>query len=208
MKHSNDSTMYDERSAAESRGTTSGSCNGHAWVDLGLRSGLRWATKNIGAERPEEPGDYFAWGEIRPKRRFCEAIGLTDELCVDDIGGDPSHDAASANWGVPWRMPRESEFQELIDTCEWAWTGSGFEVTGPNGRSLFLPAAGLRHEEKTRGEGSCNCWSATPAAAPYAWFLDVGHLFHDVGQKTVALKSVNKLRRSDGLTVRAVVAPV
>ena len=108
-----------------------GSYNGHEYVDLGLPSGLLWATCNVGAETPEGYGDYFAWGEIQSKSsyalntyrflrygkytRYCHNPsdgynGYTDTLTVL-LSGD---DAATAIWGEGWRMPTKTEWEELL----------------------------------------------------------------------------------------------
>ncbi len=138
-----------------------GEVNGHEYVDLGLPSGLRWATCNVGANKPEEFGDHFAWGETTPKRDYTEDNSLThmiaeDKLyaqCIVDKNGNltPWNDAATANWGGTWRMPTNSELEELKDKCTWTWTTQngveGYKVTGPNGNSIFLPAAGYNGEK-------------------------------------------------------------
>ena len=128
--------------------------NYHAYVDLGLS--VMWATTNIGANLPEEYGDYFAWGETEPKDNFtwenytwCDgtkstitkynaADGLTTLL--------PEDDAAYVNWGRGWRMPTNDELTELRTSCTWeAMTKDGvkgIQVTGPNGNSIFIPLGG------------------------------------------------------------------
>ena len=145
----------------------------HDWVDLGLPSGTLWATCNVGAETPEDYGDYFAWGETSPKavydmstykwyRSDDNGYGLT-KYCTTSVCGyngftdgktelDPSDDAATANWGSGARMPTLEQIQELVNTCTWEWTMrngvKGQLGTGPNGNSIFLPAAGYRSREK------------------------------------------------------------
>ena len=126
--------------------STTGTHKGHEWVDLGLS--VKWATYNVGASTPGDYGNYYAWGETSTKSNYdygnCASIGKS----WGDIGGDSSRDAAKANWGGSWRMPTEAEFQELINNCTWTWTThnghKGYKVTGPNGNSIFLPAAGYR----------------------------------------------------------------
>lgn len=117
------------------------------FVDLGLPSGSKWATCNVGANSPTEYGNYYAWGEIEPKESYTEENCLTLELEMEDISGNPQYDAARANWGGGWRIPTQEELDELIEVCEWEWTNEGgndgYRVTGPNGNSIFLPAAGL-----------------------------------------------------------------
>ena len=105
------------------------------YVDLGLPSGVKWATFNVGATQPEEYGDYFAWGETEPK-----------ELYDESTYSEKEEDAATANWGSEWRMPTQAEQDELRTECSWTWMTendvNGYKVVGPNGNSIFLPAAG------------------------------------------------------------------
>ena len=139
--------------------------SGHTYVDLGLPSGTLWATYNIGAESPEDYGDYFAWGEIQPKAyynwdtyqysngtsntllKYCNKSnygynGFTDGL----ITLQPEDDAATVNWGSNWRMPTKEEWQELYQNTTNIWTTRngvyGRLFTASNGNTLFLPASG------------------------------------------------------------------
>ena len=127
---------------------TAGELNGHEWVDLGLS--VRWATCNVGASIPSEYGDYYAWGEIETKTKYTEENSVTSGVELDDISGNPQYDVATANWGEGWRMPTNDEYRELLYECDWEWTFldgmAGCKVTGPNGNSIFLPAAGRRYE--------------------------------------------------------------
>ena len=127
--------------------------NNHEYVDLGLPSGLKWATCNVGATTPEEYGDYFAWGEVEPKTtynfdtyKYYDGSNFTKYTGSDKTVLDPEDDAATANWGGAWRMPTIEEQDELRNNCTWTWTTQngvdGYKVTGPNGNSIFLPAAG------------------------------------------------------------------
>lgn len=156
--------------------------NGHEYIDLGLPSGLKWATCNVGANKPEEYGDYFAWGETEPhyteghsqdnpcsnwktsksgynwaSYKWCKGSDSSQtKYCTSSSYGtvdnktvlDPEDDAAHVNWGGNWRMPTKEEQDELRTNCIWTWgvqNGvSGYTVVGPNGNSLFLPAAGCR----------------------------------------------------------------
>ena len=145
----------------EERQTSTPMHNGHEYVDLGLS--VKWATCNVGASKPEEYGDYFAWGEARPKPtyngstyKWCNGSSLSfTKYCTRRLYGtednkeqlDLSDDAARANWGGCWRMPSRDELIELIERCKWTWTTQngvkGYKVTSKtNGRSIFLPAAG------------------------------------------------------------------
>ena len=122
---------------------------GYRYVDLGLPSGLKWAVHNMGATSPTEYGDYYAWGETATKYEFnyneCPINGVE----IDDISGNPEYDAARANWGSTWRLPTFEEINELVDccVCEWMADGliHGINVVGPNGNSIFFPAAGYRN---------------------------------------------------------------
>ena len=93
---------------------------------------------------------------------YCDTYGE----CVDDISDDPAYDVARAKWGSGWRMPTEPEFKELIDACKWKWVvlvgKNGYMVTGPNGNSIFLPAAGYRDESKLEYKGKMSrYWGGT-----------------------------------------------
>ena len=90
--------------------------NGHEYVDLGLPSGLKWATYNIGADKPEEYGDKFAWGEIEMKSSYDMDNNLTsgDAFNNEDVSGNLRYDAAATQWGAPWRMPTYEECMELV----------------------------------------------------------------------------------------------
>ena len=117
-----------------------GTINGHDYVDLGLS--VKWTVCNIGADKPEDYGDYFAWGEAETKLEYTEKNSATY-----DKDNFTFHDAAAEKWGGSWRMPTEVECQELIDNCIWKWISvdgyNGYMVTSEkNGNSIFLPAAG------------------------------------------------------------------
>ena len=196
-----------------------GTENGHEYVDLGLPSGLKWATCNVGASSPEEYGDYFAWGETKPyyisqdplvwktdkyyeiygygfdlyrwgsgdgddcsaltKYNTNSSYGIVDNKTVLDL----EDDAAKVTWGSSWRMPCDAEWTELRTECTWSWTTKngvdGDLITGPNGNSIFLPAAGFR----TRTYLWCNggdgyYWSSSLYSGSQAW--DTGFSPYDV----------------------------
>ena len=121
-------------------------------IDLGLPSGTKWACCNVGATTPEGYGDYFAWGETQPKDEYKWSTYIHCDGSFDniyDIGSDiagTQYDAATANWGTPWQMPTEDQYEELINKCTSVWTTqngvNGYKLTGANGGTLFLPAAG------------------------------------------------------------------
>lgn len=142
-----------------------GRLNGHEWVDLGLS--VLWATSNVGASSPSDYGDYYAWGETKTKSSYTKGNSKTYNVVMPDISGEPKYDAATANWGEGWRMPTKEELEELIDKCDWQWTTqgghNGYKVTGPNGNSIFLPAAGWRYGTLLSLAGAFGLyWSSTP----------------------------------------------
>ena len=122
--------------------------NGHTFVNLGLPSGLYWATCNVGAETETDYGNYYAWGETTTKSRYIpDNSTWYDRFHNGDL--TPSEDAATANWGEGTRMPTYDEMEELKNNCTWEWQNNynntsvnGYLVTGPNGLSVFFPAAG------------------------------------------------------------------
>ena len=111
-------------------------------VDMGLS--VKWATCNVGANTPEEYGNYYAWGETSTKSNYDEDNCKTWKRRMSDIRGNSSYDAARANWGSNWRLPTASEFEELIDNCDYQWTTQngvkGVRFTSKrNGNSIFFP---------------------------------------------------------------------
>lgn len=155
---------------------TTGSINGHAWVDLGLS--VKWATMNVGASSPGDSGDYFAWGEVHPKSEYWEDNSKTYDKSMSEISGNSAYDAACYHWGSSWRLPTKKELEELKDKCRWSWTQQdghkGYKVVGPNGNSIFLPAAGFRLGALTNFVGTHgNYWSGSPDESDtrYAYFL-------------------------------------
>ena len=166
------------------------------YVDLGLPSGLKWAKCNLGASKPSESGDYYAWGETAPKAEYTWATykwmqagqsdwkyitkytfadGVTEGIWYDSarefIGDNKTvlvaaDDAATQQLGSPWRMPTIDEIQELLVNCTWTWTTqdgvNGYQVDGPNGNAIFLPAAGYRKVSGLKYAGSQGyCWSSS-----------------------------------------------
>ena len=159
--------------------------NGHEYVDLALPSGLKWATCNVGASKPEACGSYFAWGETKPKDEYISANSLTYGKEIDDISGNVQYDAATANWGEGWRMPTKDEIQELIDNCDWEWTKQnkvkGYKVTGVNGNSIFIPETGYWNGSTFYSGGcigSCYWSSSVPSGNSYAYYLSFSSSSH------------------------------
>ena len=171
----------------------------HQKVDLGLS--VYWAGWNVGASSPEDYGDYYAWGETNAKSSYTKDNSSTYGKSMGSIAGNSTYDVASVEWGGNWRMPTKDEFQELMDRCTWTWTTykgvDGYKVTGPNGNSIFLPAAGCRYGWSLNYKGSYGSyWNATPdeSDSDGAYFLDFNE--ND--------RSTGWYNRGDGLSVRPV----
>lgn len=157
---------------------------GYEFVDLGLPSGLKWATCNVGAEKPEDYGDYFAWGEIETKSEYTESNSLTHGKQMDDISGDVQYDVAAANWGGSWRMPTKDEMIELVSNCEWEWiliekndydSVKCYKGIGPNGNSVIFPVAGCYNGPSLINVGTGGlCWTSTP----YDEMLNLAYEFY------------------------------
>ena len=139
--------------------------NGYEYVDLGLS--VKWATCNVGASESEEYGDYYAWGETTTKISYDVDNSKTYGKNFEDISGNQNHDVARANWGKTWRIPTKVEMEELESKCTWTWTAksgtNGYKVTGPNGNSIFLPAAGYCNGTSHNDVGEYgDYWSSSP----------------------------------------------
>ena len=203
-------------------GVGRGSFNGHDYIDLGLPSGTLWATCNVGATKPGDYGDYFAWGETHTKGvydwstyQYCMSsqYGITNTLTkycnMSDYGYNgftdtltillPEDDAATASWGNGWRMPTKEEWQELLDNTINTWTTHGRLFIGPNGNTLFLPTAGAR-----MGGGGISVdymgvyWSSSlKTERPYT--------AHGIGFAQEGYNMSSSFRE-DGLSVRAVLS--
>lgn len=176
-----------------------GTENGYGYVDLGLS--VKWATMNVGANNPEEYGDYFAWGETDPKDSYywttykysngsettltkyntSTMAGTVDNKTTLEL----SDDAAYINWDGNWRMPSEAEWEELRKQCTWTWTTKngvkGHKVTSKiNDNNIFLPASGRHFVDAFTGVGvDGNYWSntlnvASPCEAMYVLFISNG----------------------------------
>ena len=165
-------------------------------IDLGL--GVKWASHNIGAATPEGYGNYYAWGETATKSDYTSSTSkwwnvsyssLQSQGVIDSNGNlTATYDAATQNWGGRWRMPTKSEMNELITKCTWAWTTyngvNGRKVVGPNGNSIFLPAAGYRGGSDLGNAGSYgNFWSSTASDfinySFYLYFNSGGYYLYD-----------------------------
>lgn len=218
QKEDNNSTANNSSNS----GDNGGSQVATGWVDLGLPSGLLWATCNLGAATPEEYGDYYAWGETATKEvyswstykysnggydqltKYCNYSGYGYNGFTDNLTTlETMDDVAAQKLGSGARMPTADEWRELIGNISYEWTTmngvNGLKFTASNGNSLFLPAAGIRSGSELVDAGSRGYyWSSSldeSESDPYdAW----GFYFGEGGQR------VNYADRYYGQPVRAV----
>lgn len=195
--------------------------NGHTFVDLGLPSGLKWGSVNMGARSPEDFGDYFAWGEIVTKDVYsddtyvyCNVKKNLTNLFKSVSGGIKDYkykelvslkgsvlDVAEALWGYPWHIPAVKDFKELIRCCTWKWETrkgvKGFSVTGSNGNSIFLPAGGNRQFDTLEDDNSDGWyWSSEEDNSINSWAMAL-----NVNKKEI---DIMEMGRECGLCVRPV----
>ncbi len=157
--------------------------NKHKFVDLGLPSGTLWAETNIGAAKATDKGDFYSWGETKPKADYSwttyswgHDFNNVTKYCASDklttLGKDD--DVATVLWGAPCRMPTYKEFQELADStnCTWTWkeiivakgdTARGYDIKSKrNGNAIFLPAGGAYNGSNYYSYGETGVyWSST-----------------------------------------------
>lgn len=169
---------------ANSNSNGGGNTTPDGYVDLGLPSGLLWAKCNLGANSPEQYGDYYAWGEITTKNtynwstyRYCNGSWNTmTKYCKDSYYGNNGFtdnlttlqamdDAATQKLGSGARMPTADEWRELVNntTAEWMqmYGVYGLRFTSSNGNSIFLPAAGYRDSELRNAGVKGRYWSSS-----------------------------------------------
>lgn len=200
----------------------SGYENGYGYVDLGLS--VKWASFNVGAGKPEDYGNYYAWGEPVTKTdyswytyMYCKGSGNTNTLtqyCNSSSYGYngftdkdttllPEDDVAHVAWGGSWRMPTQADFNELLNNCDWSWVTQngvkGWKITSSKDSScsIFLPAAGYRNYTFLYNVGSDGYYWSSSLRTDYplsAWYLYFNSGTHDT----------NKYSRNFGFTVRPV----
>ncbi len=165
----------------------------HEYVDLGLSSGTLWATCNIGATKPEEYGDYFAWGESETKLEYSvQNYSYKNKSNTISL----ENDVAYKKWGKDWRLPSKKEIEELYSECIWEKTSYknvvGYKVISKkNGNHLFIPAGGFRLGNQYVGRGSlCYFW--------------INSLFNENLAYGFGSAGVSGYYKYDGITVRPV----
>lgn len=208
-------------------------CNYLDYIDLGLPSGIKWGTCNIGANHPEENGSYFAWGETKPRKKFTQTNYRLSKKCevpasfikriighktvpayeythITHLRGKDGRkrDAARIILGESWRMPTQKMFQELIDYCSWSMESVGGiqcrKVTGPNGNHIILPFASWHDEDETDNQSE---YKENLGEVGFYWSSDI-----DESDITAAmalsfnneLLEITNVARFTGLPIRAV----
>ena len=174
--------------------------NGHQYVDLGLPSGTKWATMNVGASSETDYGNYYQYG--KGAAQYAATSGDSNYGGTEDPL-DSSVDTASQVWGGFWHMPTRAQMQELTDNTTYQWVtnykGSGINgntFTATNGAVLFIPAAGYWSNGRQNDVGSYGYyWGSSPDGSDYAYYL----YFRNGG------KGVSNYRREGGYSVRPVV---
>lgn len=159
----------------------------HHYVDLGLPSGRLWATCNIGAEKPTDCGDYFAWGTVEPYNlKDCDTDNYENTEAAKLTEVDDAHDAAKILWGEEWRMPTLTDFAELIDFCDYHFESidgilCSIFSSKTNDNKLLLPAAGYVYGGSLDYRGSYGgYWSRSHDSSVYAWRLGFNSSDRDV----------------------------
>lgn len=187
-----DGTIYNYRHAY-------GEEMNHGYIDLGLPSGTLWATCNLGANSPENYGDYYAWGEVETKDVyeesnykwwiFWEGNYIIKKYNLDTTSPSSDYirtlsledDAARQQWGGAWKTPSYSDFEELISKCKWKWEEYngvvGYTVTGPNSQTIFLPSAGYKCDVVVIREGAGFYMTTTLSGQKYGSYISFKRLF-------------------------------
>ena len=138
----------------------------HRWIDLGLPSGTKWASNNIGADNPWDSGKYYSWGNTTTSYYYTEDDCWAYGTYVSDLSGG-NHDVATSLWGSNWCMPTSKQFSELFEECKWEDANvmgvDGVKATGPNGNSIFFPYAGAKVGDELIEDGTTAFyWTSTP----------------------------------------------
>lgn len=155
-----------------------GTYNGHEYVDMGLPSGILWATCNLGAEEPHEYGLHFAWGEVTTKTnyewgnytlcngaynkltKYCNVASYGDNGFVDDlIIVEADDDVVVKQWGEGWRMPTYTDMLEFQSYTNSEWTEQNgvkgrLFTSRVNGNTLFMPASGTYKGTDLKDKGT------------------------------------------------------
>lgn len=170
-------------------------------VDLGLS--VKWAGYNVGASSPEQYGYLIGWADVTGEKTSCDPDDYPNSNPPASICGNYHYDMATAMWGHPWRLPTLAEMKELISRCTWRWCTykgvKGYKVTGPSGKSIFMPSSGHRYGTSALNRGKEGYyWTGELATdfPEYAFFL--------IFSSSVQTTDFYRCSRYYGLSVRAV----
>lgn len=194
-------------------------------IDLGLPSGLKWASFNVGAKKPEAYGGYYAWGETEEKNYYSwdtykwggnSSEYAVSKYCISAVGIvaiidgltilEPGDDVAHVKWGGSWRMPTQKEWEELIQYCTSEVVTlngvRGKKFTGKrNGNSIFLPYAGYLQDDKSKDSSTDGLYWSSSLHSSEGYMSSMYGISFSINTKSVS-KGVSI--RSDGHTVRPV----
>ena len=171
----------------EEKVVTKGSVAGHDWVDMGLPSGTRWATCNVDASKPSQPGKHYAWGETTVKSSYTEANSKYNGKTVEDIAGT-ANDVAAVKWGNGWRMPTREQMAELVRYSNWDYVQLDGRwvvrlTSFRNNEVIYLPATGMMDGTKVDEPNGCgNYWTSTPSGTMCAHDYIFGAALGEMGQ--------------------------
>jgi hypothetical protein len=170
----------------------------HYYRDLGLPSGTKWATMNVGASSETDYGNYYQYG--KGADQYAATSGQSDYSGTEDPLAT-SADTAAQVWGGNWHMPTKAQFEELTANTTYTWTtvngtNGGLFTSNINGNSIYFPAAGFWNNGSHRSEVSYGVvWSSSPIDSNLAFYL-----YFYSGDKDVDSGS-----RKSGCSVRPVV---
>ncbi len=210
-----DDVFYGPRiqKATTGSGSSPDTLNGHAIVDLGLTSGKLWASENVSAGVAGDYGRYFAWGETAFKSSYAWSnykYGSSSPLSKYNSNDskyqlDAEDDVATVLWGEKWKTPTTTDWQELMDECTWTWSSRttsdgwtcyGYTVTGPNKKSIFLPAAGSYDTAAKNIGSNCCYWTSIRQEG-----LEASYFWSD---NTATNKNIYPQYRFIGMPIRPV----
>ena len=163
--------------------------NGHQYVDLGLPSGTKWATMNVGASSETDYGNYYQYG--KGAAQYAATSGDSNYSGTEDPL-DSSVDTAVQVWGGSWHMPTREQMQELTANTTYEWTTingvNGGKFTATNGNYVFFPAAGYRRSSDLRSAGSNGDYrsSSLYEGVPYSacgLYFDSGYPYWSNGSR-------------------------
>ena len=204
-----------------------GEAKHYGWelVDLGLSSGTLWCNMNVGASTPTESGNYYAWGETTTKDSYNQANYAYYKNAWLNLGTDydiagTSNDAATVNMGGAWKMPTQTQLNELMNSCTWTWTTidgvCGYKITSKvtgNTNSIFLPATGYISGSTLNGiNHGASYWSSTQGGntSSYAytlWWQSDNNSRNVTASNDYVYNAYVSGWRYIGLPVRAVIVP-